>query len=293
VQCKKPKSVNYRHAFHAGNYADVFKHALLVRLLRGLQRKEKGFLFLDTHAGRGRYDLSQAAHGDSRPRDPEWPAGIGRLWDRADAPPEVQDYLDLVRAYDRRQGNLTAQPRFYPGSPRIARLVGRPQDRLELWEKHSAECAVLRDAFEGERRVTIREADGYGAMKACLPPAERRALVLVDPPFEEPGEWPALTRALEEGLERAPAATMAVWYPLTARARTDFLPRWLRRRQTPSLCAELVVDPQAPRMTGCGIAVLNPPWRFEGEASRILDYLGVALGRGQAAQGSVRWVVPE
>ncbi len=285
--------MNYRHAFHAGNYADVFKHALLVRLLRGLQRKEKGFLFLDTHAGRGRYDLSLAAHGDSRARDPEWPAGIGRLWERADAPPEVQDYLEVVRAHDRRQGNLTAQPRFYPGSPRIARLVARPQDRLELWEKHPAECAALRDAFLGERRVTVREADGYGAMKACLPPAERRALVLVDPPFEDPGEWPVLTRALEEGLERAPAATLAVWYPLTARARTDVLPEWLRQRETPSLCAELVVDPDAPRMTGCGIAVLNPPWKFEGEARSILAYLEVAVGRGQAAQGSVRWVVPE
>ncbi len=285
--------MNYRHAFHAGNYADVFKHAILVRLLRGLQRKEKGFLFLDTHAGRGRYDLSVAARGDSRAREPEWPEGIGRLWERADAPPEVQDYLDMVRAYDRSQGNMTAQPRFYPGSPRIARLLGRPQDRLELWEQHPAECAALREAFKGEARVTVHEADGYGAMKACLPGAERRALVLVDPPFEDPGEWSALTRALGEGLNRAPSATLAVWYPLTARSQAEGLPAWLRQRKTPSLTAELVVDPSAPRMTGCGLAILNPPWKFEGEARTIRDYLEGTLGRGQAAQGSVRWVVSE
>jgi 23S rRNA (adenine2030-N6)-methyltransferase len=285
--------VNYRHAFHAGNYADVFKHAMLVRLLRGLQAKEKGFLYLDTHAGRSRYDLSAAARGDSGQRDPEWPAGIGRLWNRADAPPEVRDYLDLVRAYDRREGNLSAEPRFYPGSPRLARLVARPQDRLELWERHPAECAALRAAFKGERRVAVREADGYGAMKACLPAAERRALVLVDPPYEDPGEGTVLTRALDGGLKRAPAATLAVWYPLTARARTDALPEWLRRRETPSLAAEMVVDPDAPRMTGCGIAVLNPPWGFEREAASILRYLEGVLGRGQAAHGSLRWVVPE
>ena len=109
--------MNYRHAFHAGNYADVLKHALLLRLVRALQRKDKGFLFLDTHAGRGRYDLSQASRGDSLEREPEWPGGIGRLWSRADAPAEVAEYLALVRSYDRSQGNLAAGPRFYPGSP--------------------------------------------------------------------------------------------------------------------------------------------------------------------------------
>ncbi|HEY4988964.1 MAG TPA: 23S rRNA (adenine(2030)-N(6))-methyltransferase RlmJ, partial [Opitutaceae bacterium] len=121
--------MNYRHSFHAGNFADVLKHALLVRLMRSLQRKEKGFVVVDTHAGRGRYDLSAAAEGDSKAREPEWPDGIGRLWDRSDAPGEVRDYLDLIRAYDRAQGNLGSAPRFYPGSPRIARLVARAQDR--------------------------------------------------------------------------------------------------------------------------------------------------------------------
>jgi 23S rRNA (adenine2030-N6)-methyltransferase len=293
VQCKKPNAVNYRHAFHAANYADVLKHALLVRLVRALQKKETGFVFVDTHAGRGRYDLSLADRGDSRAREPEWPGGIGRLWDRRDAPPGVADYLEIVRRYDRAQGNLGPAPRFYPGSPRIVRLLARPQDRLELWEKHPAEFAALRDEFKGERRVSVHGADGYGAVRACLPPAERRALVLVDPPFEATGEWSEVSAAIAEGLRRLPGGTFAVWYPLTGRARRDGFLGWLENSGAPSLLAEMVVDPLAPRMTGCGVVVVNPPWRFDEEACSILGYLPDALALGQAAHGSVRWILSE
>lgn len=285
--------MNYRHAFHAGNYADVLKHAILVRLARALQAKAKGFVFVDTHAGRGRYDLSRAAQGDSGARRPEWPDGIGRLWDRVDAPEPVQDYLAIVRGYDRSQGNLSAEPRFYPGSPRIARLVARPQDRLEFWEKHPAECAALRSEFAGERRVSVHEADGYGAMRACLPPAERRALVLIDPPFEATGEWREVSAALAGGLGRFPGGTYAVWYPLTGRAGIERLLGRLGGAGAPSFAAELIVDPEAPVMTGCGVVVVNPPWRFDGEARSILGYLEGVLARGHRAHGSVRWIVPE
>jgi 23S rRNA (adenine2030-N6)-methyltransferase len=285
-------SVNYRHAFHAGNHADVFKHALLVRLVRAFQRKEKGFLFVDTHAGRGRYDLSLAAEGDSRPRTPEWPDGIGRLWDRSDPPPEVMDYLGIVRAFDRGQGNLGAAPRFYPGSPRIAREICRPQDRLELWERQPAECAALQAGFEGERRVAVHGADGYGAVRACLPPRERRALVLIDPPFESQGEWEEVSSALGEGMGRFPGGTYAVWYPLTERARADGFLESVRGLGAPSLAAELLPDPDGSGLRGSGVVVLNPPWRFEGEAAAIADYLVAALARGAGALRSVRWIVP-
>jgi 23S rRNA (adenine2030-N6)-methyltransferase len=283
--------VNYRHAYHAGNYADVLKHAILVRLLRALQRKEKGFAFVDTHAGRGRYDLLEASLGASRARVPEWPEGIGRLWDRDDAPPEVADYLDVVRGFDRGRGNLAPGPRFYPGSPRLAQIIARPQDRLELWERQPGECAALRDEFLGERRVSVHGEDGYGAMRACLPPAERRALVLVDPPFEAQGEWSLVTAALEEGLGRFPGGTYMVWYPMTGRARPEGFAAMLRARSAASFCAELVVDPGAPRMSGCGVAIVNPPWRFDGEARTILNYLRQVLYRGSGAQGEVRWIV--
>jgi 23S rRNA (adenine2030-N6)-methyltransferase len=283
--------LNYRHAYHAGNFADVLKHAILVRLLRSFQRKEKGFLFVDTHAGRGRYDLLAASEGASRARAPEWPEGIGRLWDRADVPPEVADYLGVVRAYDRARGNLTPVPRFYPGSPRLARLVCRPQDRLDLWEKQPAECAALKDEFTDERRVSVHEADGYTAIRASLPPAERRAVVLIDPPFEAQDEWAAVLGALGEGLGRFPGGTYAVWYPLTGRARPDGFSDLLKSKDAASFCAELVVDPSAPRMTGCGVAIVNPPWRFDDEARAILTYLAAVLYRENAAQGEVRWIV--
>ena len=285
--------MNYRHAFHAGNFADVLKHALLVRLLRALQRKEKGFVFVDTHAGRGHYDLSLAAAGDTRARAPEWPGGIGRLWDRPDVPPEVGDYLGIVRDFDRSRGNLTAVPRFYPGSPRIARAAARPQDRMELWEMQAAEGAALRGDLEGERRVSVHLADGYGAFRACLPPAERRALVLVDPPFEAPGEWSAVSGALAEGLGRFPSGTYALWYPLSERAGPgDFLDS-IGRAGLPALAAELVMDPAAPGLQGCGVAVINPPWRFDLEAQVIVGYLAEALSREARAQGSVRWIVDQ
>ncbi len=166
--------MNYRHAFHAGNFADVLKHALLVRLVRALQSKEKGFVFVDTHAGRGRYDLSEAGAGGTRQRRPEWPEGIGRLWERSDAPAELLDYLALVRTFDRSRGNLTDSPRFYPGSPRVVGALCRPQDRLDLWEKQPGECAALRAEFDGERRVAVHEADGGAAMRAS-PPAAGKA----------------------------------------------------------------------------------------------------------------------
>ena len=283
--------MNYRHSYHAGNFADVLKHALLVRLVRALQRKERGFVFVDTHAGRGRYDLSLACEGDSRARSPEWPDGIGRLWGRGDAPHVVAEYLELVRAYDRGQGNLSPQPRFYPGSPRLARLCARPQDRLELWEKHPAECAALRDQFKGERRVSVHEADGYGATMACLPPPERRALVLIDPPFEDMGEWSDITASLGDGLARLPGGTYAVWYPLTDRARAEGFTCMLEAEALPSLAVEMTMDPQAPGMKGCGVVVVNPPWKFDDEARLVLSYLGSVLYRCGAAQGSVRWIV--
>lgn len=285
--------MNYRHAYHAGNFADVLKHALLVRLIRSMQRKEKGFLFVDTHAGRGLYDLEQAALGDTQERAPEWPDGIGRLWGRTDMPAEVADYAELVRAADQGRGNLTQEPRFYPGSPRIAKALARPQDRLELWEKHPEECGALREEFHGERRVSVHCADGYGALRACLPPAERRALVLIDPPFESASEWDHIASSMDEGMRRMPGATYAVWYPVSDRVPAGAYLDSLRLAGKPSFVADLNVPHSGPGISGCGVLVVNPPWKVDGEARVIVDYLAAALDRGQQAQGSVRWIVPK
>jgi 23S rRNA (adenine2030-N6)-methyltransferase len=286
--------VNYRHHFHAGNFADAMKHALLAGLVHGLQRKDTGLLLLDTHAGRGRYDLEAAARGDSLARQPEWPEGIGRLWDRPELPSDVASYVALVREFDRRQGNIAPLPRFYPGSPRLLEILARPQDRSVFCELEPGEGAALRAEFQFSPRTEVRAMDGYTAVRALLPPPERRALVLIDPAYEAPDEATRLVRALGDGLRRLPAGTFAVWYPLSPRARPgELLDRLSDLPLPPTLVAELTVNPASPTMTGCGLAVLNPPWQFDRSAKPLLDFLGSALAQGPGGGGNVRWLVPE
>jgi 23S rRNA (adenine2030-N6)-methyltransferase len=290
--------MNYRHHFHAGNHADVMKHALMVRLLRGLQQKEKGFLFLDTHAGRGRYDLTKAAAGESLARAPEWPDGIGRLWsrDRSAMPKAAVDYLEVVRTFDRRAGNLEELPRFYPGSPWIARLLARPVDRLALCEKHPVECAALRTEFGGMPRVTVHEMDGYVGVRALLPPVERRAIVLIDPPFEAQDEFAQISEAMEESLKRFPSGVFAVWYPLTIRARVDeFLAAVRALNPPPALFVELTIAGEASplKMKGCGLLVINPPWGFADDALPVVTYLAGALAPEQGGGARLEWIVRE
>lgn len=286
--------MNYRHQFHAGNFADVLKHALLVALVRGLQRKEKGFLFVDTHAGRGRYDLAVAAAGDSLAREPEWPAGIGRLWEVRDLPGPLAEYVGLVREHDRNRGNLGVSPRFYPGSPLLVAALARPVDRSVLCELNAAEADALRAVTAGFRRCEVRCADGYAAVAAVLPPPERRALVLIDPPYEAPDEFAQALTALRAGLRRLAGGVFALWYPLTGRARADeFIAELATLAPAPVLTVELTVaalDGQ-PRLSGCGLAVINPPWRFDEEARLIAGPLVRVLAQGPGAAVRVQWVV--
>jgi len=284
--------MNYRHAFHAGNYADVFKHVFLLRLLRALQRKAKGFLYLDTHAGRGVYDLASAAAGPER--TPEWPAGIGRLWQEAQLPPALGDYVALVREFNDRRGGIGDRPRFYPGSPWIAALVQRPPDRLAFWEQQAGEARVLHTEFDGWRGTAVECGDGYDAFRAALPPRERRALVLVDPPFEDQGEFEAILAALDEGLRRFPSGMYAIWYPVTERAQTEEFRHTLSARlRQPLLGAELAVtaNPQA-RMKGCGLLVINPPWGFADDVKALLPALTERLAADSSASSRWEWLVP-
>lgn len=291
--------MNYRHHFHAGNFADVMKHALLTRLVRSLQKKEKGFLYLDTHAGRGGYDLEVAATGDSLARKPEWPDGVGRLAGRSDLPPALAEYVELVRKFDasKRAGGAGADDiKFYPGSPWFARELARPQDRLALCEKQPGECAALREEFMFSTRTTVQETDGYVAVRALLPPPERRALVLIDPPFEAQDEFAQVATALSEGLRRLPGGVFAVWYPLTERARVDdFFAELQALRPPPTLAAELMIAGYgAPvKLKGCGLVVINPPWQFDREAGPMLDFLGGTLAQSPGGGGRVTWIVPE
>jgi 23S rRNA (adenine2030-N6)-methyltransferase len=288
--------MNYRHHFHAGNFADVMKHVLVSRLFLGLQKKEKGFLYLDTHSGRGSYDLAAAAQGDTRARQPEYPEGIGRLWTRTDLPAGVAEYVALVKKFDQDRGNAGEGPRHYPGSPWIGRLLARPQDRLVLCEKQPEEYELLDIAFGRERRVRVEAMDGYGAPRALLPPVERRALVLMDPPFEAQDEFVRIAAAVGEGLRRLPSAVFAIWYPLTERARVDaFYAELLALKLPPTLELELTVvgEQSLAKMKGCGLAVINPPWQFDGEARKILEWLAEALAQEPGGGTRCRWLVPE
>ncbi|MBI4626492.1 MAG: 23S rRNA (adenine(2030)-N(6))-methyltransferase RlmJ [Verrucomicrobia bacterium] len=288
--------MNYRHRFHAGNFADVMKHALLVRLVHAMQKKDQGFLYLDTHAGRGSYDLAAAAAGDSRARKPEWPDGIGRLWTGAAVPEVVAEYVGLTREFDRQKGNLEEAGRFYPGSPWFARRLARPQDRLAMCEKHPTECATLRAETGSVPRVSIDEMDGYVALRALLPPRERRALVLIDPPFEAQGEFAQIAVALGEALRRFPSGVFVVWYPLTERARVNaFFAAAIALRPPPTLVAELAIAGEMAglKMRGCGLVVINPPWQIEREARAVLGYLAGALAQAAGGGGRVEWLIPE
>jgi 23S rRNA (adenine2030-N6)-methyltransferase len=289
--------MNYRHHFHAGNFADVVKHALLVALVRSLQRKDKGFLYLDTHAGRGRYDLEREASGESLARKPEWPDGIGRLWRRSGGvPAALGEYLQVVEEFDRTAGNLVDEPRFYPGSPRIVQRLARPQDRLVLCEKHSAECAALRAEFRREPGISVRELDGYAALRAMLPPPERRGLVLIDPPFEAQDEFAQIGAGLAEALRRFPSGVFAVWYPLTGRAKVDEFFAVVRNlNPPPALACEVQIAGAETdlKLKGCGVLVLNPPWQFETVAASILDYVSSTLAQEAGAASSLSWLVRE
>ena len=297
--------MNYRHQFHAGNFADVMKHVLLLQLARGMQRKEKGFLYLDTHAGRGRYDLAAAARGDSLARRPEHPDGIGRLSgagaDNVDAglPAPVIEYVRVVRAFDGQPVDGSGAGlglRTYPGSPWIVEAVAREQDRLALCEKQPEEAAFLTEEFSHKRRVTVHAMDGYTAVRAMLPPLEKRALVLIDPPFEAQNEFAQVIEAVAEGLRRMNGATFAVWYPLTERARVDeFLFKLEGLRPPPCFAAELTIACEdAPgKLKGCGLVVINPPWQIDREIAPVLEVLAERLAQAPGGAGSLRWIVEE
>ncbi len=289
--------MNYRHHFHAGNFADVMKHLVLVQLVRGLQRKEKGFLCLDTHAGRGGYDLSVATAGDSLARQPEFPDGIGRIWATQDAPSAVLDYVELVRAHHREcGGEAEGAPRFYPGSPALLKRLARPQERLVFCEKHPEEYAELDALLGGDRQAEVRMADGYAAVRAVLPPLERRALVLIDPPFEAQNEFSLIVGALRDGLKRLPGGTFAVWYPLTERAKLVAFYSQLRELDLPpTLVLELLIagEESERKLKGCAMLVLNPPWRILDEVGPAMRWLGQRLAVEPGGGANVTWLVPE
>jgi 23S rRNA (adenine2030-N6)-methyltransferase len=278
----------YRHLFHAGNFADVFKHALLAHMLLALGKKDKPFCYVETHAGTGRYDLTHPwAQKLAEYRD-----GIARVLARsADAPAILRPYLDCVTA-ENAKGDL----RFYPGSPRIARRFLRDGDRMELSELNRDDCDALDRLFKGDPQVHVHYMDGYQALKAFLPPRERRGMVLIDSSFDRAGEFARLTEALQEAWRRWATGTYAIWYPLME----PYAMRGFERGIVASgvrkiLKLELSVLPQgwADSLRGCGMLVVNPPFGLDGDARVLLDWLRPVLADEGAGGVEVSWLVPE
>ena len=282
--------MNYRHAFHAGNFADVFKHAILVGLLEALKTKQAPFCYFDSHAGSGRYEL----HSEEARKTGEHENGVLRLLAATRLNSQLHIYLNLVRALN--AGN-PGELNVYPGSPMIAALLLREQDRAVLCELQPDEAAKLKRLFGGDARIGVHQRNGYSAMSALLPPKEKRGLVLIDPPFEaQDDEFRAIEIAFTAAYSRWPGGTYAVWYPIKLRQHTVPFQRWFARHRIPKvLCAELLLHPDnsALRLNGCGMIIVNPPWKFERQLEELLPSLRDHLRQGRFGDYRVKWLTAE
>jgi len=264
--------LSYRHSFHAGNHADVLKHTVLSLIIEALNEKDKPYLYLDTHAGAGRYLLS----GEHAERTGEYMEGIARIWQRDDLPEEMAS--------------------FYPGSPLIARHLLRPYDKLSLTELHSSDYPMLRSEFAKDDRARTERSDGYQQLKSKLPPLSRRGLVLIDPPYEIKSDYQAVVKGIQEGYKRFGTGVYALWYPVVLRQQikrmfAELEASGIRR----ILQIELAVRPDSDRfgMTGSGMVVINPPWKLEQQMNNVLPWLHQHLVPAGTGHTKISWIVPE
>jgi 23S rRNA (adenine2030-N6)-methyltransferase len=279
--------MNYRHAFHAGGFADVVKHIVLVRILVHLQEKQAAFRVIDTHAGAGVYDLS----GEEARRGGEWLTGIARILQArfsANSASLMKPYLDIVRAFNRQGAPLQT----YPGSPLIARALLRPQDRLTACEVEPKAHKRLVDALRRDSQARVVDLDGWIALPAFVPPKERRGLILIDPPYERKDEFERLAGGFTEAFTKWPTGSYLLWYPVKNRRATDELARKVAQTvgcaKPPGKCLrlEFSVAPQKPEtgLASAGLLIVNPPWRLLGELKAILPELEKPLGQGGAGR---------
>lgn len=279
--------LSYRHSFHAGNHADVLKHTVQSLIIESLKEKDKPFLYLDTHAGAGRYQLS----GEHAERTGEYLEGIARIWAQESVPEELKTYLEAVSALNPR-GDL----RFYPGSPLIAAHLLRDHDKLNISELHPSDFPLLRNEFSRDNRVRVVREDGYQQLKSQLPPSSRRGFVLIDPPYELKSDYQAVVKGIQEGHRRFATGTYAVWYPVVLRQQIkrmvkDFQATGIRK----ILQIELAVRPDSDQrgMTASGMIVINPPWKLESQMKSVLPWLHNVLVPEGTGHTLVEWITPE
>jgi 23S rRNA (adenine2030-N6)-methyltransferase len=285
--------LSYRHAFHAGNHADVLKHVVQIQLLQYMNQKDTPYTYIDTHAGAGMYALD----GGYASKNAEFESGIARLWERKDLPPVLADYVKLVKGM-----NPSGKMRYYPGSPYCAEKTMREADRLRLFELHPSDARILDDNFrkmdahaaeQGHRpttrgkRIIVQRGDGFQALKALLPPPSRRALVLIDPPYEDKGDYKRVKDTLADALVRFATGTYAIWYPVLNRMEARQMPDKLKRLPCNGWL-DVTLSVSAPSPDGFGLRssgmfIFNPPWTLEPMLKELMPYLVSTLGQDATA----------
>ncbi|CUA85481.1 23S rRNA (adenine(2030)-N(6))-methyltransferase RlmJ [Pseudidiomarina woesei] len=280
--------MNYRHSYHAGNFADVVKHVLQCVALEYLQQKDKPFFLLDTHAGLGMYDLL----GEQAQKTLEAEHGVARLLKRNDLPGPVQRYVDMVRSH-----NAPTELRWYPGSPWFSASHLRSQDQLTLCELHPQDAQELSEnvrEFPAARQIKVQANNGYGAMKALLPPPQKRGMVLIDPPFEQRDEFDQVVRALREGVKRWANGIYAMWYPIKDPLTVgDFHQKVKAIAGVEKLFAVDILIRQAQdtsKLNGCGMLFINPPFGLTQQADDIMAYLTPILAQDRGAEYQAIWL---
>ncbi len=268
----------YRHAFHAGNHADVLKHITLMLVLRYMNQKDKSYRMIDTHAGAGGYSLE----GQYAQKKGEYLQGVARLWSRDDMPEAVADYMALVRQF-----NPDGMLEQYPGSPAIAQMMLRSQDQLRLFERHPTDHRILEAYLGGVRGAEVKDTDGFEGLKGQVPPSSRRAVVLMDPSYEGHGDYPKVISSLREAILRFPEGVYMVWYPQVSKLEAAQLPRRLEGLAPKGwLHARLTVqqpDSQGFGLAGSGMFILNPPYTLHAQLLEVLPYLTEVLGQYDGA----------
>lgn len=274
--------MNYRHSFHAGNFADVVKHAALALALERLRQKDAPFCVMDSHAGRGLYDLT----APEAQRAGEYRLGVARVMAATDRPAALAPYVRVIEGL-----NPDGDVRRYPGSPLVAQSLMRPQDRLILCEKHPEEAEALRRAVGRDGRVHSHARDGYEALGALLPPPEKRGLVLIDPPFEAKDEWARLTRALSVARKRFAHGSYMIWLPIKDAGAVRRFYESLGAQDEPKaeiIALELAVGSEADRMQAASLVCVNPPWGVRDAMVEALPWLARLLAQGPGARGAVK-----
>jgi 23S rRNA (adenine2030-N6)-methyltransferase len=297
--------MNYRHGYHAGGFSDVLKHIVLIALIQALSRKDKPFCYLDTHAGRGGYDLNS----EFSQKTQEYANGIAKIMGVASRKGKYENKLEGKQAVGHLPPSITDKeipalikvyqevieqlgyPHYYPGSPLIAKQFLRENDRMVLMEYHPEEYEYLKQHFKWESQAEIHRQDGYLGIKAFLPPKERRGLILVDPPFEQASEWEHLANAVKQGMQKFPNGVYAIWYPLkNQKAVSGFLKKISTLKLPDSFVAELSIYPSDAQFSliGCGMVIINAPWQLEQELKPVLSWIWQTLSINNNGSFSIR-----